>query len=70
MNDHIERSAGEKPVKEGEEHEVTIESVGAKGDGLARISNFVIFVPGATAGEKTRVKITTVRLKFAIAEKI
>jgi len=57
----------EKPVKEGEEYEVTIEAVGAKGDGICKINNFVVFVPGAQAGERLRVRIDRVLNRFALA---
>ena len=58
------------PVKEGEEHEVSVEAVGRKGDGIARIENFVIFVPGAKAGDKVKVRITGVKGTFATAEMV
>ncbi len=48
--------------------DVTIESVGRRGDGIARINNFVIFIPGTNAGDKVKVKITTVRDSFATGE--
>ncbi len=60
----------DKPVKPGEEYEVTIESVGAKGDGICKIQNLVIFVPGVAQGETVRVRIKDVRQRFATAEKI
>lgn len=59
-----------KPVKEGEEYDVEIAEVGTKGDGIARVKNFVIFVPNVRQGEKCRIKIKTVRPKFAFAEKL
>jgi predicted RNA-binding protein with TRAM domain len=59
-----------KPVKVGEEYDVEINEVGSKGDGIARIKNFVVFVNGAKKGEKMRIKITSVRNRFALAEKM
>lgn len=59
-----------KPVKAGEEYDVEISEVGAKGDGIARINNFVVFVSEAKKGEKIKVKITEVRNRFAIGEKV
>ncbi len=53
------------PVKEGEEHEVTIETVGRKGDCIEKILNFIIFVPNTKAGDKVKVKITGIRGSFA-----
>lgn len=58
----------EKPVKEGEEYDVQITEVGSKGDGITRIKNFVVFVPGTSKGENVRVKITQVKAKSAVAE--
>lgn len=58
-----------KPIKIGEEYDVEIKETGSKGDGIARINNFVVFVNGAKLGEKLHVKITDVRDRFAIAEK-
>jgi len=59
-----------KPIKEGEEYDIEINEVGSKGDGIARIKNFVVFVAGAKQGEKCRVKIKEVRNRFAFAEKV
>ncbi len=47
---------------------MTIDSVGRRGDGIARMNNFVIFVPGTNAGDKVKVKITMVRDTFATGE--
>jgi len=59
-----------KPVEVGKEYEVEISEVGAKGDGIARLSNFVIFVPNTQKGEKVKVKINSVGRSFAVAEKV
>src|SRR3989344_7581679 len=58
-----------KPIKVGEEYDVEIKETGSKGDGIARIKNFVVFVNGAKLGEKAHIKITDVRDRFAIGEK-
>ncbi len=57
-----------KPVEKDDVIEVTIESTGAKGDGIAKVNNFVVIVPGAKEGEKVKVKITRVLKKMAFAE--
>ncbi len=59
-----------KPVKVGEEYDVEINEVGSKGDGIARVNNFVVFVNGVKQGEKVKIKITDVRNRFAIGEKV
>lgn len=58
----------EKPVKVGEEHDVKIDAVGSRGDGIAKINNFVVFVPGGQANSTVKVRITSVRERFATAE--
>lgn len=57
-----------KPVKVGDEVDVTIESVASKGDGIARVDGFVVFVKGAKEGDKIKVRITDVKARFAIGE--
>ncbi len=58
------------PVKEGEEYNVKIETVGEKGDGLARIKGLVIFVPNTQANEECKIKITRVLKKVAFGDKL
>lgn len=58
-----------KPVKVGEEYDVEISETGSRGDGIARVNNFVVFVNGAKQGEKTKIRITDVRDRFAIGQK-
>ncbi len=60
----------EPPVHVGEEHDVTITDIAAKGDGIAKIEGFIVFVPGTSTGESCKVRINEVRHRFAIAEKI
>ena len=58
------------PVRKGQEIDVVINDIGTGGDGIARIQNFLIFVPQVKVGERLKVKIMSVGKKFAIAEKI
>lgn len=58
----------EKPIREGEEYDVQITEVGSKGDGIARVKNFVVFVPGTKQGEKVHIRITQVRARSAVGE--
>ncbi|MCL4404415.1 MAG: TRAM domain-containing protein [Candidatus Marsarchaeota archaeon] len=60
----------EKPVKAGDEVDVTIEAVASKGDGIAKVNGFVVFVKGAKQGETMKVRITDVKARFALAEKL
>ncbi len=59
----------EKPVKPGDEVDVTIEAVASKGDGIAKVNGFVVFVKGAKQGETMKVRITDVKARFALAER-
>ncbi|MAG16012.1 hypothetical protein CMO88_03045 [Candidatus Woesearchaeota archaeon] len=56
------------PVNVGDEFEVTIEAVGAKGDGIAKKEGFVLFVPGVQKGDNVKIKITKVLRKVGFAE--
>jgi len=56
------------PVKEGETYDVTIEGIGEKGDGIAKIQGFVIVVPKTQQGQRVKVRITAVRGKVSFAE--
>ena len=58
------------PVDVGQEIDVIIDDIGSRGDGIARIQGFLVFVPGAKVGERLKIKIVSLGRKFAIAEKI
>lgn len=59
-----------KPVKEGEEYEVDIKELSRRGEGIARIEGFVIFVPNTKIGDHIKIKVTKVAKRYAIAEVI
>ena len=61
---------GPKPVEEGQTVELTIDSKGGRGDGIAHVEGFVIFVAGAEVGEKCQVKITKVARTYAMGQKV
>jgi predicted RNA-binding protein with TRAM domain len=46
------------PIKIGEEYEVDIVDVSPKGEGIARIKGFPIFVSNAKRNEHLKIKIT------------
>ena len=58
------------PVKENQEIDIVIDDIGSRGDGVARIQSFLIFVPNSKIGERVKVRILSVGDKFAVAEKI
>lgn len=56
------------PVDEGEVREVSIESTGDQGDGIAKVERgYVVIVPGAQPGDEPRIEIEQVRQNVAFA---
>jgi translation initiation factor 2 subunit 2 len=55
-------------IEEGETYELRIESVGRKGDGIARVDKFMIFVPGTAKGDIVRAKIKKISGTLAFSE--
>ena len=66
----MQRRSMRPPVEVGDEVDVTIEAVGAKGDGVAKVQGFVLFVPNVKEGERCKVKVTKVLQKVGFGEKI
>lgn len=59
------------PVQVGELHEVLVSEPDRRHpdrSGVARIDNFVVFVPDAKVGEHVRIRITEVKARSAMAE--
>lgn len=57
-----------QPVEVDKEYEARIEDISRRGDGIAKIEGFVIFVPNTKQGEQVKFKITRVGNRFAIGE--
>lgn len=75
MNYNKENNRGKSrygpiPVKEGDEYDVTIEGIGEKGDGIAKVQGYVIIVPGVQKGDNVKIKIKAVRGKVSFGEVI
>ncbi len=59
----------EPPVSEGEMREVEIESLGDKGDGVAKIDGgYVVIVPDTEVGERVTIRLDDVRQNVGFAE--
>jgi predicted RNA-binding protein with TRAM domain len=58
----------EPPVKVGEEYDLEITDVAKKGDGIAKVEGFIIFVANARKGDKVHVRIAEVKNRFAVGE--
>ena len=58
-------SPAPKPVEVGKEYEVEVTEISRKGDGVARVQGFVVFVENGKVGNKIKVKVTEVADRFA-----
>lgn len=56
------------PVEVGQKIDVRIESIGEKGDGVAKVNGYAVFVPGSKEGQELKVEIRKTFKKFAFAE--
>ena len=52
----------------GRQHEVTIEGVGARGDGYAQLGGDIVYVPFAVTGDRVRLRVTGQRAGGVKAE--
>ena len=60
----------EIPVKKNNEYEVEIFDNGYEGEGIAKINDFTIFIPGAIEGERCKILIVKVNKTFAFGKLI
>ncbi|MCL4344052.1 MAG: TRAM domain-containing protein [Thaumarchaeota archaeon] len=67
-DDNVSGRFGSKPVRVGAEYELEVSEISKRGDGVARIKGFVIFIAGAQKGQKYKVKITKVADRFAVGK--
>ena len=56
------------PVEVDKKYDAEIEGLSRRGDGVATVEGFVIFVPKTKQGDHVTFKITRVGNKFAIGE--
>lgn len=56
------------PVRVGETFEVSIDAVGGKGDGIAKVKGFVLFVPNVKKGDFVKIKVVKVLQNVGFAE--
>ena len=54
-------------VREGNVYEIMIEDVGKRGDGIAKLEKYIVYVPGTTKGSRLRVKIQKISGTTAFA---
>jgi predicted RNA-binding protein with TRAM domain len=61
------RPMGPSPVEVGKQYDVEVTEISRRGDGVAKIQGFIIFVKGAKVGDKVKIKIESVSPRFASA---
>jgi predicted RNA-binding protein with TRAM domain len=54
-----------KPVEVGKEYNVSISDTSRRGEGIAKVDGFIVFVPGTKVGQNVRIKVTQVSERFA-----
>ncbi|MDY6817441.1 MAG: 23S rRNA (uridine(2552)-2'-O)-methyltransferase [Halobacteriales archaeon] len=58
------------PVRTGDRLEVTIETIGDEGDGIAHVDGFTLFVPSTEEGETVEIRVEDVKPRFGFAQRI
>ena len=56
------------PVRKGEVIKVYVEDTSRKGDGVAKVEGFAVFVPGAEEGDVVKIRITEVKKNCAVGK--
>jgi len=64
----VSANSNSKPVEEGKEYEVDVKELSRRGEGIARIEGFVVFIPKTKVGDHVKVKISKISERFASAE--
>ena len=57
-----------KPVSVGDEITVEVEGLSKRGEGVARVKGYVVFIPNTKPGDKVTIKITSIKPSFATGE--
>jgi len=58
----------EEALVEGKTYEVRIDAVGSKGDGIAKVDKYTIYVPGTAKGDIVKIKIKKIAGNLAFAQ--
>lgn len=67
----MDHFSSEPPVDEGKVRNVTIETVGDQGDGIAKVERgYVVIVPGAQLGDEPTVEIEQIQENVAFASTV
>jgi 23S rRNA (uracil1939-C5)-methyltransferase len=56
------------PVEKNKEYVVSVQGLGYEGEGVSKIDNFTVFIPGALQNEKVRIKIVKINKNFGFGK--
>ena len=68
FNKYGSGSFNDAPVDVGKHYDVKIEDTARQGDGIARISGLVIFVPNTKINDSVKIEIKSIKRNCAVAE--
>ncbi|HJJ54895.1 MAG TPA: translation initiation factor IF-2 subunit beta [Methanocorpusculum sp.] len=57
-------------VEEGKEMEVSIDSISKKGDGIAHVGKYILYISGVKVGARVKIRITKISGSVAFTQKI
>ena len=58
------------PVREGDRLTVAVVDAGSEGDGVAKVEDYTLFVPGAETGETVEVRVDEVKPNYGFAQRV
>jgi predicted RNA-binding protein with TRAM domain len=67
-NSYGSGSFNDAPVDVGKQYDVKIEDTARQGDGIARISGLVVFVPNTKINDSVKIEIKAIKRNCAVAE--
>jgi len=66
----VHKTAESERIEEGGIYEVRIQDIGSKGDGVAKVGKYIIYVPGTTKGEEVKIRVNSVKGTMAFANRL
>jgi translation initiation factor 2 subunit 2 len=60
----------EKNLEEGTVHDVEIQSLSRRGDGVVKMGRYIIYVANAKPGQKVKIKITRISGSIVFTERV
>ena len=66
----VKKEVTRNSLEEGETYEVRIEAVGRRGDGIAKIGKYSLFVPGTQKGDVVKVRVKKISGTLAFTERL